>query len=71
MQRPIDIRHWIQNYTDYIDRPWMVVGKGPSFSLLDKRSFPDHVKLGLNHVCREELPFRLDSWCGVTVRLMV
>ena len=35
------------------EKPWLVLGKGPSFQRRDDQDISGHHLLGLNHVCRE------------------
>lgn len=55
-----DIREWIRGKEDLPRRPWLLLGKGPSFRKVFEFDARSHVKIGLNHVAREQLPFQLD-----------
>jgi hypothetical protein len=49
----IELRDWIQR-SAFEDRPWLVLGKGPSFSRRDEFPLEDHNLLSLNHVVGEQ-----------------
>jgi hypothetical protein len=47
------------NVFDWFDsmwrtRPWLILGKGPSFAKLREFNLDNYAVLGLNHVCREQ-----------------
>lgn len=48
---PRDLFSWFSEQE--WSKPWLVLGKGPSFSRRDEVDLADYHLLGLNHVCRE------------------
>jgi hypothetical protein len=44
---------WFRARTD-LTRPWLILGKGPSFAKRSQFRLSEFLTLGLNHVCREQ-----------------
>ena len=49
----IELRDWIQK-SSFDDRPWLVLGKGPSFSRRAEFPLGEYNRLSLNHVVAEQ-----------------
>jgi hypothetical protein len=49
----LELKDWIEELK-FPDRPWLVLGKGPSFSRRYEFRLQDYNTLGLNHVVREQ-----------------
>ena len=50
--RVIELREWVQT-TALPDRPWLLLGKGPTFSRRDQFDLTEFNLMSLNHVVRE------------------
>lgn len=44
---------WSQEGIEDLNKPWLILGKGPSFSKLHEFDTTDYLKLSLNHAVRE------------------
>ncbi len=49
----LDARTWLHSQPDGLTRPWLILGKGPSFALRDRFDLSAFNTLGLNHVVQE------------------
>src|SRR4051794_22565451 len=49
----LELREWFAS-ARFDDRPWLLLGKGPSFSRRDEFPLGDYNLLGLNNVVREQ-----------------
>lgn len=45
---------WFQESRDFTDRPWLILGKGPSFSKRNDFDLSSFLTLSLNHCVREQ-----------------
>jgi len=48
-----ELKDWIEK-TKFPEKPWLVLGKGPTFSQRDKINLANYNSLALNHVVREQ-----------------
>lgn len=49
----LELKDWIQK-SRFADKPWLVLGKGPSFSRRSEFKLDDYNTLAINHVVREQ-----------------
>jgi hypothetical protein len=49
----LELKDWIEN-TKLPDKPWLVLGKGPTFSQRSQINLAQYNTFGLNHVVRQE-----------------
>jgi hypothetical protein len=50
----IEFKSWVNEQKHYLAKPWLVLGKGPSFSKRSEFQTSDYFLFCLNHVVREE-----------------
>src|SRR5277367_3474328 len=48
----IDFADWVKTH-HFSDKPWMVIGKGPTYAQIDKVGIEGFNTISLNHVVRE------------------
>ncbi len=49
----LDARAWLHSKPEWLARPWLILGKGPTFALRDRFDLNAFNTLGLNHVVQE------------------
>ena len=57
---------WFGSYPDHLKRPWLIVGKGPTFSLRHRLKEREHWVFGLNDVCNF-MPTHVTHVCDADV----
>jgi hypothetical protein len=49
----IELKSWIEQ-NKFTDKPWLILGKGPTFARIKEVNLGDYSTLALNHVVREQ-----------------